>query len=323
MRQEQCWLVGVAHLRNKRANEKTRSARKGRTQDNKKPARSANQIAGYSYIEVIMTQTAEVIKFARPYVKADIDKGYDRLAHDLTNALMNPPVKLSAREIQIIMAVIAKTYRFHKRVDWIANTQLSEMTGIADNHISELKRQLVAKNVLLTEGRNTGINTVISDWSSIPKAGVKTPKNRSVKTSQKQEQNLPKTGTETPKYGSNTSQKQEPQKKETNTKETNTKEKVGAKRATRIPEKFSITPEMESWAKTKNFTFNLLAETENFILYWQGEGKTKVDWQATWKSWMNRTQQRIGSAGAHRKSASRARPENFSNKDYGNDLVRF
>ena len=36
---------------------------------------------------LIMTQTAEVINFARPYVKADIDNGYDRLAHDLTNAL--------------------------------------------------------------------------------------------------------------------------------------------------------------------------------------------------------------------------------------------
>lgn len=268
-----------------------------------------------------MTQTAEVIKFERPYVKADIDNGYDRLAHDLTNALMNPPVKLSAREIQIIMAVIAKTYRFHKRVDWIANTQLSEMTGIADNHISELKRQLVAKNVLVVEGRNTGINTVISDWANLPKTGVKTPEIGSVKTSQKRESNLPKTGVDTPENGSKTSQKRETQKKETTTKETNTKNSR-AKRNSKIPDDFCITPEMQSWANTKNFTFDLNAETENFILYWQGAGTTKANWPATWQVWMNRTQERIGNQ-AHRAPQRKSRPENFAEKNYGEDVVRY
>ena len=59
-----------------------------------------------------MTQTAEVINFARPYVKADIDNGYDRLAHDLTNALARNYSSLSGCEYQVVFALISKTFRF-------------------------------------------------------------------------------------------------------------------------------------------------------------------------------------------------------------------
>tara|TARA_Y100001968_G_scaffold158062_1_gene144443 strand:- start:34240 stop:35037 length:798 start_codon:yes stop_codon:yes gene_type:complete len=265
-----------------------------------------------------MTQTAEVINFARPYVKADIDNGYDRLAHDLTNALARNYSSLSGCEYQVVFALISKTFRFQKSSDWIANIQLCEITGMSDAHISKTLRSLKAKNVVIKQGKKTGINPVISEWKLNQSVNKRENKNL---TNQFDELNQ-----SVQKVNQSVKKKQPirpTQKKETNTKETNTKEKVGAKRATRIPENFSVTPEMESWAKAKNFTFNLQSETENFILYWQGEGKTKVDWQATWKSWMNRTQQRFGSAGAPRQSASRARPENFSSKDYGNDLVRF
>ncbi len=64
------------------------------------------------------------------YVKADIEPGYDRLAQKLTETLGKPPVKLSAREYQIVFAVISKTYRWPKKNDWLTNTQISSLTGI-------------------------------------------------------------------------------------------------------------------------------------------------------------------------------------------------
>ena len=126
-----------------------------------------------------MTETAAVIKLdeRRPYMKADIENGFDRLAHDLTDAFINPPVKLSTREIQVVFAIIAKTYRFHKKMDWISNVQISDLTGIAANHVSEIKAGLIAKNILLEEGREIGINPVISDWEKPPKNRTKKSQN--------------------------------------------------------------------------------------------------------------------------------------------------
>ena len=33
------------------------------------------------------------------------------------------------------------------------------------------------------------------------------------------------------------------------------------------------------------------AETDKFLDYWRGEGATKVDWVATWRNWMRRSQE--------------------------------
>lgn len=69
---------------------------------------------------------------------------------------------------------------------------------------------------------------------------------------------------------------------------------VGAERAkrrpSRIPATFAITDEMRAWASAKlDATPQQLATaTEGFIDYWLGEGKTKVDWPATWRGWMRR-----------------------------------
>lgn len=172
-----------------------------------------------------MTNLAEVYKFpdnrgddinqhsAGGYVKADIEQGYDRLAQKLTDTLANPPVKLSAREYQIIFAVMSKTYRWHKRTDWINNVQLSELTGISQSHISEIKNTLVEKGVLFFEGRNIGINPVVSDWG---KTYPKTGKN---KVTQKRVKTYPKTGNDLPENGEKLTQKRVTQKKDTITKE--------------------------------------------------------------------------------------------------------
>ena len=132
--------------------------------------------------------------YRRESMKADIEKGYDRLAHGITNALANPAVKLSAREYQVILAVISKTYRFQKNVDWISNTQLSELTGIKSNHIATVKKALINKNILVEDGNKIGINPYICDWN--------TPKNGIDQYSQKRESILPKTGVINPKNGS-------------------------------------------------------------------------------------------------------------------------
>ncbi|MBH0034594.1 replication protein [Pseudoalteromonas sp. NZS71_1] len=122
------------------------------------------------------------------YVKADIEQGYDRLAQKLTDTLANPPVKLSAREYQIVFAVISKTYRWQKKNDWMTNTQISSLTGIDSTNIGKIIKGLIAKKVLFRDGKNTGINPVVSDWQEIDIS------QKQLKTSQKRlAESIPKT----------------------------------------------------------------------------------------------------------------------------------
>ena len=61
------------------------------------------------------------------------------------------------------------------------------------------------------------------------------------------------------------------------------------KRATRIPENFTPTPDMIQWATTKAPNTDLRLETEKFINYWtarSGKDATKLDWAATWRNWI-------------------------------------
>lgn len=61
------------------------------------------------------------------------------------------------------------------------------------------------------------------------------------------------------------------------------------KRATRIPDDFTVTPEMVAWAQRECPHVNGKRETQKFINYWQaksGKDATKLDWPATWRNWM-------------------------------------
>jgi phage replication O-like protein O len=115
-----------------------------------------------------MNQTAQVIKFERLVVKADVNEGFDRVAGKLTDTLNKPPVSLPERERQIIGVVISKTYRYHKKWDWISREQFSEATGITDlSNITKLINSLVAKKVLIKDSKKIAINTIISEWREI------------------------------------------------------------------------------------------------------------------------------------------------------------
>jgi hypothetical protein len=62
-----------------------------------------------------------------------------------------------------------------------------------------------------------------------------------------------------------------------------------AKRATRIPDDFTVTPDMATWARQKVPDVDGPRETEKFVNYWRaksGSSATKLDWPATWRNWM-------------------------------------
>lgn len=73
--------------------------------------------------------------------------------------------------------------------------------------------------------------------------------------------------------------------------------RTAAKRGTRIPEDFTVTPEMVAWARERCPQVDGRTETEKFINHWRsktGKDATKLDWEATWRNWMLGTRDRYG-----------------------------
>ncbi len=63
--------------------------------------------------------------------------------------------------------------------------------------------------------------------------------------------------------------------------------KPKAKRATALPDDFELTDQMRKFASDRDFTeADIDLEFQKFVAYWQGEGRTKKDWPATWRSWI-------------------------------------
>ena len=123
----------------------------------------------------IMANTAEIFNFPVPDAAqkeprvADLDDGYTRIANELLEAVML--TGLTQHQLLVFLAVMRKTYGFNKRLDWVSNEQLSELTGILPHKCSAAKSVLVKRGILIQSGRNIGINNVVSEWSTLPKSG--------------------------------------------------------------------------------------------------------------------------------------------------------
>lgn len=62
-----------------------------------------------------------------------------------------------------------------------------------------------------------------------------------------------------------------------------------APRGTRIPNDFTVTPEMVTWARDRVPNVDGRLETERFVNYYRalpGAKGRKLDWPATWRNWM-------------------------------------
>ena len=63
------------------------------------------------------------------------------------------------------------------------------------------------------------------------------------------------------------------------------------KRKTRLPEPFNVSGDMRKWAAERAPAVHLVNETEKFVNYWRGNGGTKADWAATWRTWFLKAQE--------------------------------
>lgn len=85
--------------------------------------------------------------------------------------------------------------------------------------------------------------------------------------------------------------------------------KPSAKRGTRLPEDFAVTDDMTAWAKKSAPAVDLAFETDQFVDYWSSKptNATKLNWDATWRSWMRKAQKDAAERAARRGPEPEAR----------------
>lgn len=149
-----------------------------------------------------------------------VPKTYAPIKTEIIEAMCK--VKLSGNQHNIIYAIIRKTYGWQKQDgsrktdDYIAYSQITELTGINKSHISRELNELIERKIVTKIGNKIGINKIISDWSyqKLPKL-----------VTDKHYKKLPKSVTRVTKTGNKKLPKSVNtiEKKETYTKEISTK----------------------------------------------------------------------------------------------------
>jgi len=88
-----------------------------------------------------------------------LENGHTRIANEVLEHLIR--VHLSPNQWQVLLCIIRKTYGFNKKVDYIANFQIVEATGLGKEVVSRCLRGLTDMNLLNRNKKHIGIQ---KDW---------------------------------------------------------------------------------------------------------------------------------------------------------------
>jgi len=95
------------------------------------------------------------------------ENGHVDIANEIVEALAK--IHLSGYENRILWAIFRKTYGWHKKEDWITNSQIAEMTGIADSHVSRTIKILIKRRIVTKIGKKLGFQKDYDQWNKLPK----------------------------------------------------------------------------------------------------------------------------------------------------------
>jgi phage replication O-like protein O len=111
---------------------------------------------------------------------SDNSGGFTKMPNQIIEALLK--ADLSKHESRVLNAVIYRTLRFHKSMDWVSGALISSDTDLSKSRVSEALKRLVDRKILIKNGRKLGVNPAVSEWAfdikSISKAGTKVPDTR-------------------------------------------------------------------------------------------------------------------------------------------------
>lgn len=91
-----------------------------------------------------------------------LENGHTNIAHELLEALIRTP--LSDYEHRVFWCIVRKTYGWNKKMDWISNSQISDMTDIKSPHVSRTLKKLIERKMIIKDGKMFGINKNYDMW---------------------------------------------------------------------------------------------------------------------------------------------------------------
>ena len=79
-----------------------------------------------------------------------LENGHTQIANEILEHLIK--LHLSSNQWQVLLCIIRKTYGFHKKVDYIANKQIVEATGLCKAVVSRSLAKLEKMAVITRTG---------------------------------------------------------------------------------------------------------------------------------------------------------------------------
>ncbi len=92
-----------------------------------------------------------------------LEDGFTMVANEIIEALAR--INLCAYESRVLWLIIRKTYGWHKKIDWIALSQIVDSTGILKPNVSRTLKSLKARNIIIRDkNRRVGLQKDYEKW---------------------------------------------------------------------------------------------------------------------------------------------------------------
>jgi len=94
-----------------------------------------------------------------------VEDGHTRIANELMEQLMK--LYLAPNQWQVLVCIMRKTYGFHKKVDYITNTQICEGTGLLKSNVSRAVTILAQRKIISRNGKHIGLQKDWEQWEQL------------------------------------------------------------------------------------------------------------------------------------------------------------
>lgn len=88
-----------------------------------------------------------------------LEDGHTQIANEILEALMR--IYLPPNQWQVLICIIRKTYGYKKKIDWIANSQIAEATGLVRSTVSRCLKALEQQRFIIRKKKSVGFQ---KDW---------------------------------------------------------------------------------------------------------------------------------------------------------------
>lgn len=97
--------------------------------------------------------------------KPELENGFTQIANEILEKLVR--MHLAPNQWQVLLCIIRKTYGFHKKVDYIANFQIGEATGLGKTVISRCLSGLGEMGLITRKGKYIGFQKDWEKWKGL------------------------------------------------------------------------------------------------------------------------------------------------------------